>query len=245
MPTKNELQLISKLKQKKYRQINKLFVAEGYKTVRELIDEGLVYKHILITNSNLKKDFCDAELIDFYELKKLSNLDTPAEVLGVFEMKKETQLPQNGKILVLDSVNDPGNLGTIIRLCDWFGIEHIVCSIQTVDMYNPKVIQATMGSIARVHINYTNLQAYFETIQLPIYGTLLSGEHVYKTSIPKDAILIMGSESHGISQNIQNMLTNHITIPQFSKHQKTESLNVASATAIILSEWVTSSERSN
>jgi TrmH family RNA methyltransferase len=140
----------------------------------------------------------------------------------------------------LDSIRDPGNLGTIIRLCDWFGINQLVCSEDTVDCYNPKVIQATMGSIARVQINYTDLTNFIKESKLPIYGASLSGENIYKHTLPEKVILVMGNEANGISSEINSLLTNRITIPQYGEQQDTESLNVASATAILLSELMRS-----
>ena len=139
--------------------------------------------------------------------------------------------------MVLDEINDPGNLGTIIRLCDWFGVDQLVCSLNTADCFNPKVVQASMGSLSRVSIVYSNLIPFLEKEKRDIFGAILKGENVYKSVLPNNAILIMGNEANGISDKIQNLITKSITIPQFGTVQKTESLNVATATAILLSEF--------
>jgi len=140
-------------------------------------------------------------------------------------------------IIALDTIRDPGNLGTIIRLCDWFGVSQIVCSSETVDAFNPKVVQATMGSITRVQINYIDLPAFISKTTLPVYGTFMDSASIYSTNLPKNAVLIMGNEANGISSKIESLITERITIPRFGESQQTESLNVATATAIILSEF--------
>src|SRR5690606_27302098 len=169
-------------------------------------------------------------------MKKLSCLKTPTEILGVFHMPAQKSLKTEGLILALDNVRDPGNLGTIIRLCDWFGVSQLVCSESTVDCYNPKVVQATMGSLARVQINYLDLEHFLSSTDKPIYGAIMEGENVYKSKLAKDAILVMGNESNGIDSSILKKLSNTLSIPRFGSRQ-TESLNVATATAILLSEF--------
>jgi len=139
--------------------------------------------------------------------------------------------------VALDAIRDPGNLGTIIRLCDWFGVKQIVCSEATVDVYNPKVIQATMGSIARVNVNYVDLNEYLEMTSLPVYGTFMDGATIYKEVLSEEGILVFGNEANGISSEIEMKIKNSIAIPRFGDSQKTESLNVATAAAIILSEF--------
>ena len=140
-------------------------------------------------------------------------------------------------VLVLDEINDPGNLGAIIRLCDWFGIDQLICSKDTVDCYNAKVVQASMGSLTRVSIFYMDLEAYLKSTKKPTYATLMDGENVYKTTLPNNAILVMGNEANGISKAVLELLDNTISIPRFGNLQQTESLNVATATAILLSEF--------
>jgi TrmH family RNA methyltransferase len=141
-------------------------------------------------------------------------------------------------VVALDGIRDPGNLGTIIRLCDWFGIETLLCSNDTVDCYNPKVVQATMGSITRVTISYVDLELVLKNnIDQPVVGTFLKGENIYMTQLPKSGILILGNEANGISEEVEKMVSQKLNIPRFGKSQSTESLNVATATAILLSEF--------
>ncbi len=141
-------------------------------------------------------------------------------------------------MVALDGVRDPGNLGTIIRLCDWFGVKNLICSNDTVDCYNSKVVQATMGSIARVNISYVDLEDFLtENDQMPIMGTFLEGENIYTSELPKDGILILGNEANGISSKIEKLVTQRINIPQYGNSAETESLNVATATAVVLSEF--------
>lgn len=152
-------------------------------------------------------------------------------------MPVENQITNSGLILALDDIRDPGNLGTIMRLCDWFGIRQIVCSKETVDIYNPKVVQATMGSITRVNVNYVDLKTFISQTELPVFGTFMDGDNIYQSNLPQNGIIIMGNEANGISAEIEKIVTRRLTIPRFGELQKTESLNVATATAIILSEF--------
>lgn len=146
-------------------------------------------------------------------------------------------LTREGLTIVLDEVNDPGNLGTIIRLCDWFGVKQIVCSENTVDCYNQKVVQASMGSLTRVSVNYLNILDYLKSEPRTIYGTLLNGENIYTVAPEENAVLIFGNEANGISEEVKSLIQHKLTIPQFGESKKTESLNVATATAIFLSEF--------
>jgi TrmH family RNA methyltransferase len=171
------------------------------------------------------------------ELRKISNLKTPNRVLGLFKTPNKKILENKELILALDDINDPGNLGTIIRLCDWFGISELICSLKTVDCYNQKVVQASMGSLTRVSIHYVDLAAYLSASKIPTYIADMEGENVYKTKLPKEGILIMGNEANGISDEIKMLVKNKISIPRFGETQETESLNVATATAILLSEF--------
>jgi TrmH family RNA methyltransferase len=152
-------------------------------------------------------------------------------------MAVEKPISRSGIILVLDDVRDPGNLGTILRLCDWFGISDLVCSVGTVDIYNPKVIQATMGSIARVNTNYVDLADFLSQTSLPVIGTFMDGANIYMQHLPQEGIIIMGNEANGISENIEKLVSHRLAIPRFGELQQTESLNVATATAIVLSEF--------
>jgi TrmH family RNA methyltransferase len=171
------------------------------------------------------------------ELKKVSTLKSPNKALGLFKIPKEKALQNSGLTIALDAINDPGNLGTIIRLCDWFGITQLVCSKDTVDCYNQKVVQASMGSLTRVSIHYTDLENYITKSNLDTFIADMDGENVYKTKLPKEGILIMGNEANGVSEEIKSLLQYKISIPRFGETQETESLNVATATAILLSEF--------
>ncbi|MBT8268431.1 MAG: RNA methyltransferase, partial [Bacteroidia bacterium] len=154
-----------------------------------------------------------------------------------FKIPEPAPIDQSGIIIALDAVNDPGNLGTIIRLCDWFGVRDLVCSSDTVDCYNPKVVQATMGSIARVNITYTSLDSFIKNSGMESYGAVMNGANIYSTDLPSSGILVFGSESHGISEELNSKLGKKLTIPRFGDDQQTESLNVANAVAIFLSEF--------
>ena len=164
-------------------------------------------------------------------------MTNPNKALAVFKIPQFKAVEQNGLIIALDAVRDPGNLGTIIRLCDWFGVENLVCSNETVDCYNPKVIQATMGSITRVHITYIDLVSFLKDYKGPVYGAYMEGENIYKSTLPQSGVIVMGNEANGISQAIETLVTHKISIPRFGNLQVTESLNVATATAILLSEF--------
>ena len=171
------------------------------------------------------------------ELKKISALTTPNTCLAIFKIPATISFLQNGLIVALDDVRDPGNLGTIIRLCDWFGIKTLFCSEETVDIYNPKVVQATMGSIGRVNVVYGDLENLLAETKLPIFGTFMDGKNIYQENLPNEGIIVMGNEANGISKTIEKLVSERIAIPRFGDLQATESLNVATATAIILSEF--------
>ena len=236
--SKNHIKLITSLQQKKYRQKHKLFVAEGVKVVNELLDSDFELELLFATNEYKHLSMFDKTVdVSNIELKKISQLKTPNKVLAVFHIPESKLIEANGLILALDAINDPGNLGTIIRLCDWFGIKNLVCSKDTVDCYNQKVVQASMGSLTRIQIMYTDLQSYVSSSKLPVFIADMDGENVYKTSLPKEAILIMGNEANGISDEIRALVNAKISIPRFGNTQQTESLNVATATAILISEF--------
>lgn len=236
--SKNQLKLITSLSQKKYRQKHKLFIAEGIKVVQELLNSSFSVETLFCTES-FSSEISENKVVRISEvdLKKISNLKTPNKVLGVFKIPDEIAEKSNGLILALDDINDPGNLGTIIRLCDWFGVKQLVCSTKTVDCYNAKVVQASMGSLTRISIRYLDLEVYLKETNLPTFIADMDGENVYKATLPKEGILIMGNEANGISNNIRKLVKNKISIPRFGETQETESLNVATATAILLSEF--------
>ena len=237
MLSKNQVKLIQKLHQKKYRNELNLFIVEGKKSINEFLQAGYTPQLLIATEAfttSVPQHLITPVSKD--ELRKVSTLQNPDEGLAVFEQPKHKGILQEGVIVALDNVQDPGNLGTIIRLCDWFGVETLLCNTQTVDCYNPKVVQASMGSLTRVAVHYLDLAAFLTTTALPVYTMDLEGENLYTATFPKDCILILGNEANGISSEVRALSNEVITIPRFSKHQRTESLNVAMAGAIILSE---------
>ena len=238
MLSKNQIKLITSLQQKKQRFVNQLFFAEGIKVIQELVESNFELVHLYTTQNDFEEVSQDKKtLISENELKKISALATQNSCLAVFRIQADKKIIESGLILALDSIRDPGNLGTILRLCDWFGIDQIVCSKDAVDIYNPKVVQATMGSIARVNVNYIDLENFIGQTQLPVFGTFMQGNIIYKTDLPQEGIIVMGNEANGISPELEKLIKNRLTIPRFGSLQKTESLNVATATAIVLSEF--------
>ena len=237
MLSKNQVKLIQKLHHKKYRNELNLFIVEGKKSINEFLQAGCTPQLLIATEAfttSVSQHLITPVSKD--ELRKVSALQNPDEGLAVFQQPKHKGILQEGVIVALDNVQDPGNLGTIIRLCDWFGVETLLCNTQTVDCYNPKVVQASMGSLTRVAVHYLDLAAFLTTTALPVYTMDLEGENLYTATFPKDCILILGNEANGISSEVRALSNEVITIPRFSKHQRTESLNVAMAGAIILSE---------
>ena len=251
--TKSQVKFIRSLQQKKFRDESGLFVAEGEKCVEEL-RKGFELE-ILITNS-AKSDTIPNAPKELYtasptEIEQMSSLRTPQGVIGVFKKRPMDDGQTNGSlVLVLDGIQDPGNLGTIIRTCNWFGVREIVCSLNTADCYNPKVVQATMGALASVHIRYVDLPQWLENMKVPIYGTLLDGDDLYSTSLPfreksgsvTPSVIIMGNEGNGISPEVRPYITHPVRIPSYSETNKeasdtVESLNVSIATAIMLAEF--------
>ena len=236
MVVKSQIKFIKKLQQKKCRIKEGLFVVEGIKSIKELLNSSFKVYEIYSTDTeilNLKQ--VKVHLISKADLKKISSLKNPNKVLGAFYIPKPVEIDYTDWIIALDNIRDPGNLGTIIRLCDWFGVRQLVCSSNTVDCYNPKVLQATMGSITRVNITYTNLIKFVKTSKNPIYGTNVNGDNVYGENLPETGILVLGNEANGISSELEALLNKKIAIPKFGK-TTTESLNVATATAVLLSE---------
>ena len=238
MVSKNQIKLISSLQQKKYRTVHQLFTVEGIKGIQELLDSNLELEHLYTIQNDFETVAKDKKsIVSEADLKKISTLATPNTCLAVFRIPKEEKIKESGLVVVLDTIRDPGNLGTIIRLCDWFGVQDLVCSKETVDIYNPKVVQATMGSITRVNVNYLNLQDFLSTTVLPVFGTFMTGGSIYETKLPREGIIVMGNEANGISKELEMIIKNRLTIPRFGPLQKAESLNVATATAIVLSQF--------
>ena len=235
MLTRNQLKLILQLNQKKYRFKNRLFVAEGKKVVNELIQSAWSYQILFSIEEDFHKD---AQLLSLDDMKKISHFKTPSPVLGVFILPDTQKILGESITIAVDGVNDPGNLGTIIRLCDWFGLSELVCSNTTVDCFNSKVIQASMGSIVRVRCHYVDdIGSSLNKLKKPIYGATIQGESIYKNQLPKKASYVFGSESHGISQTLSNQLNFELSIPKFREGiSSADSLNVANACAIFLNE---------
>lgn len=238
MISKSEIKSITQLQQKKYRDERGLFIAEGPKVIKELLAEGLRVQRFFSTEITSLSEVSETRHrhITAQELKKISNLKTANTSLAVFEKPDLQNMKDSGLVVALDAVRDPGNLGTIIRLCDWFGVTQLLCSQDTADCYNPKVVQATMGSIARVSVQYVSLAETLQNSKLPIFGAFMDGKNVYKSKLPQEGIIVMGNEANGISKEISAIISEKISIPQFGI-ATTESLNVATATAILLSEF--------
>jgi len=239
--TKNQQKLIKSLREKKNRTELGLFLVEGSKNVLELLNTDFEIENLFITEDFFKKNEFILKDQKFEpstqaELEKNGSLESNDSAIAIVKQKENSsfKIEDNEIILALDEVKDPGNLGTIIRIADWYGIKKIVASKETADFYNSKVISATKGSFARVQIFYTDLVEFLSSQKTQILGAYLDGENVHKTDFPTSGILVMGNESKGISENIEKLVTKKITIPSFGK---AESLNVAIATAIILDNW--------
>ncbi len=237
MLSKNQIKLITSLKQKKYRLQHQLFVAEGKKTIVELLHSNLQLLQLYTTTLEFDvSDDLQTEISE-NELKKISFLKTPNTALALFKIPKPQTINFSKLIVALDDVRDPGNLGTIIRLCDWFGVIDLICSLDTVDCYNPKVIQATMGSITRVSVSYVSLKEFLSDQNTDIFGAFMDGDNVYNKDLPGSGILVLGNEANGISNELESIMTKRVSIPRFGDIKATESLNVATAAAILLSEF--------
>ena len=243
--SKSKIKYIHSLALKKIRKEEQVFLAEIPKVVEELA-AYFPCRFLAATSSWLKANptISANEIAEVTqdELSRASLLKTPQQVLAIFEQPQYTldsQVVRHSLCLALDDVQDPGNLGTIIRLADWFGIKDIICSPNTVDVYNPKVIQATMGAIARVKIHYTPLTDFIRSVgNIPVYGTFLNGENIYGQELANNGLIVMGNEGNGISPEIETLVSHRLYIPNYPQGQKTsESLNVAIATAIVCSEF--------
>jgi len=238
MLSKNQTKFITSLQKKKYRNEQQLFIVEGVKVVEEFLLSAIELDTLFCTSAveNTYKEY-HPTLLTEKELSKISSLSTPNKVLAIFKIPTLTKVDSKGLIVALDGVNDPGNLGTIIRLCEWFGVSQLLCSQHTVDCYNTKVVQASMGSLARLSIQYVNLETVLSNTTLPIYGAVMNGTAVSTKKLEQNAILVMGSESHGISSAIAKIIQHKITIAKFDIATAIDSLNVATATAIVLHEF--------
>ena len=247
MLSKAKVKYIRSLELKKFRNENDAFVAEGNKLVADLLPAfecELLIAHAswMATQGNIPAK--ELLLAENDEIRKVSFLKTPQDVLAVFRRPVWDIMEANPKkdlILALDGVQDPGNLGTIIRLADWFGISHVICGKDSADVFNPKAIQATMGALARVKTHYTDLEPFLRTQLeqgIPLYGTFLNGENIYKKVLSPNGIIIMGNEGNGIRPSIERLIKERLYIPNYPEGKKTsESLNVAIATAVICAEF--------
>ena len=234
--SKNHLKLITSLSQKKYRHKYKLFIVEGIKVVQEFLNSPYELEILFSTESSFS--YLDSFIeVSEQELKKISSLKTPNKVIALFKIPVQKNSSSSGLIVALDAINDPGNLGTIIRLCDWFGIDQLLCSKETVDCYNTKVVQSSMGSLTRVAISYIDLKEYLTSVSIPVFIADMDGDNIYEMKPPTSAVLVMGNEANGISNSIKQIVSTKISIPRYGNSQLTESLNVATATAILLSEF--------
>lgn len=244
MLSKSTIKYIKSLKDKKNRDKYKTFVVEGNKMILELLD--ILDCEILIYSNQIVKDFNTKNIKEVIEVKeseieKVSFLKNPQQMLAVFFQPRHTENENIDQklTLVLDEIQDPGNLGTIVRLADWYGIENIYCSRDTADIYNPKTVQATMGALARVKVHYCDLNIFLdEHRHLPIYGTFLDGDNIYENELSEHGIIIMGNEGNGISKQIESYVNKRLFIPSYPPAKETsESLNVAIATAITCAEF--------
>ena len=238
MISKNQIKFIKSLSIKKNRVKAQLFVAEGEKIVNELLNSKFEIEHIYATkhfsriNSSQKSAIT---LVTDDELSKISGLISPNNVLAIVKISQQELKKNTGITLVLDDVNDPGNLGTIIRMCDWFGVTQLICSKCTVDCYNPKAVQSAMGSLFRLNIKYLELTSYLADVDTSIYGAYMNGVDIKKQELPRQAHIVMGNEANGISESISMYITNKVSVKNIGNNA--ESLNVAIATSILLHEF--------
>lgn len=232
MLSRNQIKFIQSLKQKKFRLQHQLFVVEGEKIVNDFLNSDWKTEQIFAT-----KDWeGDAVEVSIKELERISSLKTPNKVLAIIKMPQGKSVISGNIVLALDSVKDPGNLGTIIRLADWFGIQHIICSQNCVELYNPKVVQATMGSLCRIQVQYLNLKSTLENMtDYTICAAVMYGKSIFSVEKSEKRIVLMGNESHGISTELLELAHQKVTIPK-SKNSQAESLNVANACGIILAQ---------
>jgi len=237
MLSKNEIKLIKSLKYKKQRYLNKMFVVEGKKSIYEFINSKFVL-HKLFSIDISEFSVNNVVRLSKSELEKISFLSNPNDHLAIFKIPNEKPVNKNNLLVGLESINDPGNLGTIIRTCEWFGVEDIVCSLDSVDCYNPKVVQSAMGSLSRVNITYLDLENFLNSESLNRFGTFINGESVYENKISTDnGIVVFGNEANGISSNLRSLIDVELTIPRFNNKSYPESLNLSNSLGIILSEF--------
>lgn len=242
MLSKSQISFIKSLHQKKYRKESGIFIIEGIKSITEFINSSYQLNSIYYTApyaALLPKNLANIKLFEVNnaELEKISTLQTPQGILALVHIpaKQEINLNslKNSFSLVLDDIQDPGNFGTIIRTADWFGIKNVICSENTVEAYNPKTVQSTMGSLCRINVSYTNLSSFLSAVKLPVFGAFLDGNNIYQTNWGKEGLILLGNEGHGINNILLEKVTTPVTIPRIGM---AESLNVAVSAAIFCSE---------
>jgi RNA methyltransferase, TrmH family len=253
MLPKKDLKFIRSLHQKKFRDENKMYIAEGLKIVNEaILNQSQSIDQVIVSSSlsvEFKEKIAMSQVkvveVSSAEFERLSTLRSPQGILAVLkQIEKKLPSPEeiNDIVIILDQVSDPGNLGTLIRLADWFGIRHIICSADTVECYNPKVVQASMGALFRMNIVYTELSDFLtscrKTARIKTYGTSLEGQNIYSTKLLTPALILFGNETNGISKELADTTDTNLLIPTYSQTaEKTESLNVSIAAAIVCSEF--------
>ncbi|BDD10655.1 RNA methyltransferase [Fulvitalea axinellae] len=239
MLTNKTIKFVKSLQLKKFRKQEGLFFVEGGKSVEELLEGDFSVKQVFVTKEFLEgkeqfRETCglEPEVVKEADLLRMGTFKTNNAALAVAEMRsaRNTDLPTDEFVLALDGVRDPGNLGTIIRIADWYGISKIVASEDTADFYNPKVLNSSMGSFARVRVDYRDLESLFENTDLPVYGAVLDGNDIHAERFGKGGLVLMGNESNGVRDNLRQYISHPVTIPRFGG---AESLNVATATAVI------------
>lgn len=246
MLSNGKIKKINSLKSKKTRQISQLFTIEGIKSVKEIAFQGTIaLREIYATGEffgSLEKDApCPVIPVSDAEMKKISAQSTPEGVLAVCAIPQweVPDLSPGRIVLALDDVRDPGNMGTIVRTADWFGVRDILCSLGTVDIYNPKTVQSTMGSIARVRVHYVDLPQTLAAASLPVYGTFLDGEDIFRADLKPEGIIVIGNEANGISPAVAATVGKRLTIPRFGELQQAESLNAAVAASVVVAQFCT------
>ncbi|MBY0244955.1 MAG: RNA methyltransferase [Sphingobacteriaceae bacterium] len=244
MLSKSQISFVKSLHQKKYRLENGLFIIEGIKSINEFILSKYKIHSIYATPEQLpflisKPANIKLFEVNHIELEKISVLQNPQGILALVYIPQNDDFSSdcllNNFSLVLDGVQDPGNLGTIIRTADWFGLKNVICSPHTVEVYNPKTVQATMGSLCRVNVFYTDLEKLLTSVKVPVFGALLDGQDIYTVDFKNQGIILLGNEGNGISEGLKNKISTAVTIPKFGQ---AESLNVAVSAAIFCSELV-------
>lgn len=244
MLSNGKIKKINSLKAKKTRQISQLFTIEGIKSVKEIASEGTIPLREIYATEEFFDAFkqgsvCPVTWVSDAEMKKISAQSTPEGVLAVCAIPRwdAPDLSSGRIVLALDDVRDPGNMGTIVRTADWFGIRDILCSPGTVDIYNPKTVQSTMGSIARVRVHYVDLPQVLASTALPVYGTFLDGEDIFKADLAPEGVIVIGNEANGIGPEVAAVAGRHLTIPRFGEFRRAESLNAAVAASVVVAQF--------